>query len=86
MKTTDTERKVEINGVPDFKAIPKAVLEPVIETLLANMLAYYKENKEEQGIFRGKQIFYYTKVYMTTIVTIIKIFYRKIFPKVLSCD
>jgi len=47
MKKNDTERKVETNGVPDFKAIPKAVLEPVIETLLANMLAYYKENKEE---------------------------------------
>lgn len=47
MKKNDTERKVETNGVPDFKAIPKAVLEPVIETLLANMLAYFKENKEE---------------------------------------
>jgi len=47
MAKENIEIKVEINGVPDLKSIPKAVLEPVIETLLANMLEYYKNQAEE---------------------------------------
>ena len=47
MAKENIEIKVEINGVPDLKSIPKAVLEPVIETLLANMLEYYKKQAEE---------------------------------------
>lgn len=34
MAKENTEIKVEINGVPDLKSIPKAVLEPVIERKL----------------------------------------------------
>ncbi|MBO5067473.1 MAG: hypothetical protein J6C62_03615 [Clostridia bacterium] len=47
MAKENTEIKVEINGVPDLKSIPKAVLEPVIETLLANMLEYFKKEAKE---------------------------------------
>ncbi|MBQ3220174.1 MAG: hypothetical protein IJB32_06270 [Clostridia bacterium] len=47
MAKENTEIKVEVNGVPDLKSIPKAVLEPVIETLLANMLEYFKQKPEE---------------------------------------
>ena len=47
MAKDNIEIKVEINGVPDLKSIPKAVLEPVIETLLANMLEHYKNQAEE---------------------------------------
>lgn len=47
MAKENTEIKVEINGIPDLKSIPKAVLEPVIETLLANMLEYFKKDAKE---------------------------------------
>lgn len=47
MAKENTEIKVEVNGVPDLKSIPKAVLEPVIETLLANMLEYFKKETQE---------------------------------------
>lgn len=47
MAKENTEIKVEINGVPDLKSIPKAVLEPVIETLLANMLEYFKQAQDK---------------------------------------
>lgn len=47
MAKENTEIKVEVNGVPDLKSIPKAVLEPVIETLLANMLEYFKKEAKE---------------------------------------
>ena len=47
MAKENTEIKVEINGVPDLKSIPKAVLEPVVETLLANMLEYFKKEAKE---------------------------------------
>ncbi len=47
MAKENTEIKVEINGVPDLKSIPKAVLEPVIETLLANMLEYFKQEQDK---------------------------------------
>lgn len=47
MAKENTEIRVEINGVPDLKSIPKAVLEPVIETLLANMLEYFKKEAKE---------------------------------------
>lgn len=47
MAKENTEIKIEVNGVPDLKSIPKAVLEPVIETLLANMLEYFKKDAKE---------------------------------------
>ena len=47
MAKENIEIKVEINGVPDLKSIPKAVLEPVIETLLANMLEYFKKETQD---------------------------------------
>ncbi len=47
MAKENTEIKVEVNGVPDLKSIPKAVLEPVIETLLANMLEYFKKETQD---------------------------------------
>ncbi len=47
MAKENTEIKVEINGVPDLKSIPKAVLEPVIETLVANMLEYFKQEQDK---------------------------------------
>lgn len=48
MAKETTEIRVEINGIPDLKSIPKAVLEPVIETLLSNMLEYYNQQSEEK--------------------------------------
>lgn len=48
MAKENTEIKIEINGVPNLKSIPKAVLEPVIETLLSNMLEYYNQQSEEK--------------------------------------
>lgn len=47
MAKENIEIKVEINGVPDLKSIPKAVLEPVVEMLLANMLEYFKQEKDK---------------------------------------
>lgn len=47
MAKENKEIKVEVNGVPDLKSIPKAVLEPVIETLLANMLEYFKKETQD---------------------------------------
>lgn len=46
MRKETTEIRVEINGVLDLKSIPKAVLEPVIETLLTNMLEYFAQNND----------------------------------------
>ena len=49
MAKENIEIKVEVNGVPDLKTIPKAVLEPVIETLLANMLEHFKAQEKEKN-------------------------------------
>ncbi len=43
----ETDYVVIVNGMPNYKKIPKAVLEPITKKILESILKQLKENSED---------------------------------------
>lgn len=46
-RKAETEYMVEVNGLPDYRKIPKPVLESVAKKFLENILRQQKEKNDE---------------------------------------
>ncbi len=48
MNCNEIQYEVKVNGKPDFKAIPKVTLQPIVKKLLENIIKQVKEKKSEK--------------------------------------